>query len=131
MKLWRVSIKMAFKVKSKKQREWIDDKNFKVTTLPDEKILSKEGKWSLVSYTNQNTKKTSYAVSDGFKVDFLTIYDDGSVAYDNPYVIPQKVRTKFENEIQRETNPDEYFLGKNPRKHKDYWFVDVRGVEKD
>jgi len=93
-----------------------------VTTLPDEKIISKEGKWYLVSYTNPNTKKTSYAVSDGWKVDTLVIYDNGDVAYDNPDAIPQKVRTTFENDLKRETNPEEYFLGKDPQKHKDYKF---------
>jgi len=112
----------VYSFKKNPDKAKVGDKNFKVTTLPNEKLIAKEGKWYLVSYTNPNTKKTSYAVSDGWKVDFLNVYDNGNVAYDNPEVIPQKVRTAFENELQRETNPQEYFLGKDPRKHKDYKF---------
>ena len=67
------------------------------TTLPNAIVIRKFGKWTIEQYTNPNTHRPSYAISDGYAVHYPVIYDSGKVAFDNPYVIPKTVRAWMEN----------------------------------
>jgi hypothetical protein len=95
--------------KLENKRSWVLDKNFKITTLPDEKILAKEGKWYAISFTDPKTKQKQYAVSDGWKVNFATPYDKNNIGYDDPFVIPEKTRDKLSKKIVE----DKFLQGDN------------------
>jgi hypothetical protein len=101
---------MTYRIKSKPMYikepyglpfELTEKGKYRITTLPNEKIESTDGKWYLVSYDNPNSHKRSYVVTDGFHTDFLVVYENKSVAYDYPERIPKKVRERFERQIRK------------------------------
>jgi len=98
---------MAYKIKRKKQYisepyglpfELTEKDKFKLTTLKNEKLISSEGKYHLLTYDNENTGKRSYVIVNETKgtTEFPSVYAWlGTVGYDNPESIPKKVRNKF------------------------------------
>lgn len=61
------------------------------TTLPQAKVMRKFGNWTVETYRG-STGKTQVAVTDGWYVDYPTLYSDGGVGWDNPYRIPKQVK---------------------------------------
>ncbi len=66
------------------------------STLNHAQVIKKINKWTIEQYINP-LGKVGYAVTDGWRVYYPIIYHDGSVAYDNPDVIPQTVKRWFQN----------------------------------
>lgn len=71
---------------------------FRLTTLKNEKLISSEGKYHLLTYDNENTGKRSYVIvnENTGMTEFPSVYGWlGTIGYDSPERIPKKVRDKF------------------------------------
>jgi hypothetical protein len=54
----------------------------------------KRNKWSIERYTNPHTKEPNLVIVSDDYIDYPILYNDGRIAYDNPYNLPQLVRDK-------------------------------------
>lgn len=57
--------------------------------------LFQDKKYSIEKYVNENTGKESLCVvKDKTLSLWVMVYSPGSVAYDNPYLLPEYIKTK-------------------------------------
>lgn len=76
----------------------------KYTTFKKEKIIKDYGLWLLIkaktNYYNGNERSLYIILNKetGY-MDYIIIYDDRSIGYDNPFRIPQYIRSDVEHYI--------------------------------
>ena len=54
----------------------------------------RRNKWSIERYTNPHTKEPNLVIVSDDYIDYPILYNDGRIAYDNPYRLPKEVRDR-------------------------------------
>jgi hypothetical protein len=78
----------------------------------------KRNKWSIEKFTNPHTKEPNLVIVSDDYIDYPILYDDGRIAYDNPYNLPQLVKDKAHKlylKIKGFNESIDFERGKDPR----------------
>lgn len=92
---------------------------------PGHEVIWSNGSWNLESYVNPNTGKKNLVVvghdedeEDGVwdHTDYPILYDNGSVGFDNPYLIPADVKAAVRELYPTLRESVNFERGKDPKK---------------
>jgi hypothetical protein len=69
-------------------------KKKKVKEIKEQEDIYHEGTWIIKKTTNASGK-ISFKLEHGFYSEYPIVYSKGKVGYDNPEIIPKKVKAKL------------------------------------
>jgi len=58
------------------------------------KVIFKNSRYSIETYLNGNNEISLLVVKDDTFVDYPIKYDNGDVAFDNPYMLPKYIKNR-------------------------------------